>query len=144
MSYTVIYLYLLPYQPLIAQGTYIDENALNPGHATSHLTAQHVHDMQAWQRRWMTGQVTIEQEMRTMGLATYHTCYPDIHPYLGTRLSTSTCIAHGIRHATHADGKESLVLVVEYDTRRDAVQQHETVPSGLSMVMGVMQYLACE
>jgi len=133
------YLLALPWDGVIAQSIYIDENALLVGMALPDMMQQDKQAMQASEaalQQHSDSKPWLQALFRRMGLETSEYCYKHTKQHSSI---PSTCITSAILRAPKGDGKESMVLVMEYQPNKTASEG--SMPSGLSMVTSIANIL---
>ena len=147
---SLVYLFLLPHHPLIAQRIYTDENAWAADGAREAITTAEVQHAQLVQRRLMTADGTAEtaavsvrdvvaRVWREMGMDVHSYCHH--HDPRGRWAGNSSELTYATVPSRMGDGKEAVALVVDYDPRQVRASAAETTMSAVAVVSGLAQYL---
>ncbi|KAH9821344.1 Gaa1-like protein [Melampsora americana] len=135
---------------LLSRGTYISENAIQPGQVNTYWGWSQVHKADKYADRvdlWRTLPSNERaEEMRlafeSMGLPSQTQTYSFTHPHASTSIANGTNV-HATLHAPRTDGAETLVLMASWLTRKPGsdVKGGDVNVRGVASVLALADYL---
>ena len=139
---SLVYLFLLPHHPLIAQHLYIDENAWLTDSAHDRLTPSHTQRAVTLHHRLARSPPSdrlslLASEWLSLGLDVHH--WPYRHAAGSRWEGEVSAVMYGVVEARKGDGKESVAIVVELDS--SVVAPSLSAVSGVAVVTGLAAYL---